>query len=156
MKRNLKKVDIYTDGACSGNPGRGGWAAILFYNGNKKEISGGINQTTNNRMEMFSALSALRMLKYPCEVTLYSDSAYLVDAFNKGWIAEWQRNSWKTASKEEVKNQDLWKALLMETVKHRINFVKVKGHSDNIHNNRCDELAKAAINRVLPAEGVNA
>lgn len=143
----MKKVDIYTDGACSGNPGVGGWGVILIYNGVEKELSGYYKETTNNRMELFSALQGLRELKYPCEVNLYSDSAYLVDAFNKKWLESWKNNRWRTASKDEVKNQDLWKALLTETARHTVTFIKVKGHSDNEYNNRCDRLAREEILR---------
>ena len=141
----MKCVDIYTDGACSGNPGKGGWAAILMYNGAKKEISGASPDTTNNRMELLAIIEGLRALKEGCKVNLYSDSAYSLDAFNKGWIEEWKRNNWRTASKQEVKNVDLWRALLIEVERHEITWIKVKGHSDNEYNNRCDELARRAI-----------
>lgn len=140
-----KKVDIYTDGACSGNPGVGGWGAVLFYRGVRKEMSGAEGQTTNNRMELTAMIRALSALKEDCEVTLYSDSAYCVDAFNKGWIASWKANGWRTADKSEVKNLDLWQELLALAERHKVTFVKVKGHSDNEHNNRCDALARAAI-----------
>ena len=140
-----KKVDIYTDGACSGNPGVGGWGAVLFYRGVRKELSGAEGQTTNNRMELTAMIRALSALKEDCEVTLYSDSAYCVDAFNKGWIASWKANGWRTADKSEVKNPDLWQELLALAERHKVTFVKVKGHSDNEHNNRCDALARAAI-----------
>lgn len=140
-----KKVDIYTDGACSGNPGVGGWGAVLFYRGVRKEMSGAEGQTTNNRMELTAMIRALSALKEDCEVTLYSDSAYCVDAFNKGWIASWKVNGWRTADKSEVKNPDLWQELLALAERHKVTFVKVKGHSDNEHNNRCDALARAAI-----------
>ena len=140
-----KKVDIYTDGACSGNPGVGGWGAVLFYRGVRKEMSGAEGQTTNNRMELTAMIRALSALKEDCEVTLYSDSAYCVDAFNKGWIASWKANGWRTADKSEVKNPDLWQELLALAERHKVTFVKVKGHSDNEHNNRCDDLARAAI-----------
>ncbi len=140
-----KKVDIYTDGACSGNPGVGGWGAVLFYRGVRKEMSGAEGQTTNNRMELTAMIRALSALKEDCEVTLYSDSAYCVDAFNKGWIALWKANGWRTADKSEVKNPDLWQELLALAERHKVTFVKVKGHSDNEHNNRCDTLARAAI-----------
>lgn len=140
-----KKVDIYTDGACSGNPGVGGWGAVLFYRGVRKEMSGAEGQTTNNRMELTAMIRALSALKEDCEVTLYSDSAYCVDAFNKGWIASWKANGWRTADKSEVKNPDLWQELLALAERHKVIFVKVKGHSDNEHNNRCDALARAAI-----------
>ena len=140
-----KIVEIYTDGACSGNPGPGGWAAVLMYGDKKKEISGGESQTTNQRMEMKAAVEALKALKYSCEVSLYSDSAYLVNAFNQGWLDRWQRNGWKTSQKKPVENKDLWEELLKLTEKHRVKFVKVKGHSDNQYNNRCDELARTEI-----------
>lgn len=140
-----KKVDIYTDGACSGNPGVGGWGAVLFYRGVRREMSGAEGQTTNNRMELTAMIRALSALKEDCEVTLYSDSAYCVDAFNKGWIASWKANGWRTADKSEVKNPDLWQELLALAERHKVTFVKVKGHSDNEHNNRCDALARAAI-----------
>ena len=141
----MKKVDIYTDGACSGNPGKGGWGAILIYNGVEKEISGNAPETTNNRMELLAIISALRALKESCEVTLYSDSAYSLDPFNKGWIYDWQKNNWKNSSKQEVKNTDLWLALLLEVKKHQITWVKVKGHADNEYNNKCDAIARKAI-----------
>lgn len=141
----MKKVDIYTDGACSGNPGKGGWAAILIYNGVEKELSGGAPETTNNRMELLAIIEGLRALKESCEVSLYSDSAYALEPFNKGWIYDWQKNNWKTSSKQDVKNVDLWLALLLEIKKHKITWIKVKGHADNVNNNRCDTLARAAI-----------
>lgn len=141
----MKHVDIYTDGACSNNPGKGGWAAILIYRGIEKVISGGYPMTTNNRMELFAIINALMQLKEPCDVTLYSDSAYSLDPFFKDWITKWQNQNWKTLSGEAVKNVDLWKALLIEVNKHKVTFVKVKGHSDNVYNNRCDELARAEI-----------
>ena len=140
-----KKVDIYTDGACSGNPGVGGWGVVLFYRGIRKEMSGAEGDTTNNRMELTAMIKGLSALKFACDVTLYSDSAYCVDAFNQGWIYGWQKNGWRTADKSEVKNVDLWQSLLALTGKHNVAFVKVKGHSDNEHNNRCDALARAAI-----------
>ncbi len=141
----MDKVTIYTDGACSGNPGPGGWGAILMYGDNKKEISGGKKETTNNVMELTAALQALKQLKYPCEVELYSDSAYLVNGFSNGWIYNWKKNNWKTANKEPVKNQEIWEELYNMTQIHKITFIKVKGHSDNEYNNRCDELAREAI-----------
>ena len=146
-----KHVDIYTDGACSGNPGDGGWAAILFYRNFKREISGGERDTTNNRMELKAVIKGLKMLKEPCDVTVYSDSRYCVDAFLQGWVYGWQRNGWRTASKEDVKNVDLWKELLSAMKPHKVTFVKVKGHADNEHNNRCDALARAAIAALPPA-----
>lgn len=141
----MEKVTIYTDGACSGNPGPGGWGAILMYGDNKKEISGGQKNTTNNIMELTAALEALKLLKYPCKVELYSDSAYLVNGFSNGWIYNWKKNNWKTASKEPVKNKEIWEEIYNLTKVHQVKFIKVKGHSDNIYNNRCDELARNAI-----------
>ena len=141
----MKKVNIYTDGACSGNPGPGGWGAILEFGPHIKGMSGFMAGTTNNRMELFAAISALGALKEPCEVDLYSDSAYLVNAFNEHWIDGWKKNGWKNAAKAPVENQDLWFILLAQTKKHHVNFYKVKGHADNPRNNRCDELARAAI-----------
>ncbi len=144
----MEKVVIYTDGACSGNPGPGGWGAILMYGENKKEISAGKKDTTNNIMELTAALEALKLLKYPCEVDLYSDSAYLVNGFTNGWIYNWKKNNWKTANKEPVKNKEIWEELYNMTQKHKITFIKVKGHSDNDYNNRCDELARQAIKQL--------
>ena len=141
----MDKVIIYTDGACSGNPGPGGWGAILMYQGNQKEISGGKSNTTNNVMELTAVIEALKMLKYPCEVELYSDSAYVVNAFIQKWIDNWMKNNWRTSNKEPVKNQELWKELYDLTKIHKVKFIKVKGHSDNEFNNRCDEMARNAI-----------
>lgn len=141
----MKKVEIYTDGACSGNPGVGGWAAILMYNGHMKEFSGYDKSTTNNRMEMFAVIQGLTQLKETCIVTVYSDSAYVTEAFNKNWIKNWENNNWKTADNKDVKNRDLWNDLLIKINKHNVSFVKVKGHSDNEFNNKCDELARNAI-----------
>lgn len=141
----MEKVIIYTDGACSGNPGPGGWGSILMYKENKKEISGGNSNTTNNIMEITAVIEALKLLKHECEVQVYSDSAYVVNAFNQGWIYNWKKNNWKTASKEPVKNKELWEELYGFTKMHKIEFIKVKGHSDNQFNNRCDELARNAI-----------
>lgn len=141
----MEKVIIYTDGACSGNPGPGGWGAILMYHENKKEISGGEKNTTNNIMELTAVIEGLKALKFPCEVELYSDSAYVVNAFEQGWIYNWVKNNWKTAGKDSVKNQELWQELYELTKTHKVKFNKVKGHSDNEYNNRCDELARNAI-----------
>lgn len=141
----MKKVDLYTDGACSGNPGVGGWGAILIYNGHEKEISGYNKDTTNNRMEIFAVIQGLKQLNQPCEVTVYSDSAYVCNAFLENWIEDWQANNWKTKSKDKVKNDDLWKLLLMQMEDHKVSFVKVKGHADNVYNNRCDKLATGEI-----------
>lgn len=144
----MKKVTIYTDGACSGNPGNGGYGAVLMYNGHQKEISGGEPNTTNNRMELLAAIKALELLKEPCRVDLYSDSAYMVNAFNQNWIDAWLKNNFHGADKKEVKNQDLWKQLIGLTNTHDVNFIKVKGHADNEFNNRCDFLATSAIDRI--------
>ena len=141
----MKKVTIYTDGACSGNPGPGGWGAILMYNGTSKEISGAAKDTTNNIMEITAVLESLKLLKEECEVEVYSDSAYVVNAFNQGWIENWKKNNWRTAGKDPVKNQSLWEELYALTQKHKVEFIKVKGHSDNEYNNRCDFLATSAI-----------
>ena len=141
----MKKIKIYTDGACSGNPGPGGWGAILIYEENKKEIWGASSNTTNNIMEITAVLEALKLLKEECEVEIYSDSAYVVNAFNQGWIYNWKKNNWKTANKEPVKNRELWEELYIYTKKHHLKFIKVKGHSDNEFNNRCDYLATSAI-----------
>ena len=135
----MEKVTIYTDGACSG------WGAIVMHNENKKELSGGIKDTTNNIMEITAVLEALKALKFPCEVDIYSDSAYVVNCFNQGWIYNWLKKGWKTASGENVKNKELWEELYNLTKVHNVTFHKVKGHADNEYNNRCDELARNAI-----------
>lgn len=144
----MKKVDLYTDGACSGNPGAGGYGAILIYRGIEKEISGGEPSTTNNRMEIFAVIAGLRCLKESCDVTIYSDSAYTVNAFNEGWIQGWKTNGWKKADGKPVLNADLWLELLSLMEPHEIRFVKVKGHADNEYNNRCDALARSAIKKL--------
>lgn len=137
----MKTVRIYTDGACSGNPGPGGWGAILCYNGTEKELSGGEAMTTNNRMELTGVISALRALKEPCIVELYSDSKYVVDALAKGWAVSWRSRGWVKADKKPALNADLWQELLTLTEKHRVDCHWVKGHADNPYNNRCDALA---------------
>ena len=142
-----KQVTIYTDGACSGNPGPGGWGAVLGYQGRQKELSGYEAQTTNNRMELTAAIMALKALKEPCTVSLYSDSAYLVNAFRKGWLANWQKNHWLKSDKKPVENQDLWEQLAELTGIHEVQWLKVKGHADVELNNRCDELARDEIKR---------
>ncbi len=147
MSRRLKEVTIYTDGACRGNPGPGGWAALLMFQGVEKELTGAEKNTTNQRMEMMAALQGLKALKEPCRVFLYSDSAYLVNAFNQNWLKKWQRNGWMTINEKPVVNQDLWKELLELSRKHRVEWIKVKGHSDNALNNRVDRLAQKAIDK---------
>ena len=139
----MKTVTIYTDGACSGNPGPGGWGAILEWQGHEKELSGGEAQTTNNRMELTAVLTALRLLKEPCTVELYSDSKYVVDAIDKGWLYGWQKKGWIKADKKPVLNVDLWQRLLPELKRHDVHLHWVKGHAENEKNNRCDQLAVA-------------
>jgi ribonuclease HI len=149
----MKQVTIYTDGACSGNPGPGGWAAILIYQGREKELSGGERQTTNNRMEMTAVISALEALKEPCEVELWSDSRYVVDALEKGWAESWQKKGWKRSNKEPALNPDLWTMLLDLTRQHEMHYHWVKGHADNEYNNRCDALAVAQRDRYASRGG---
>jgi len=144
MSGELTKVTLYTDGACSGNPGPGGWAALLMVDKYKKELSGGEAVTTNNRMELLAVINGLKALSRPCEVDVYSDSAYVVNAFLQKWIVSWQRNGWRNSAKAEVANKDLWQELLKLTDVHKVKFIKVKGHADNEYNNRCDELAVKA------------
>lgn len=144
----MEKVIIYTDGACSGNPGPGGYGSILMYKDTKKEISGGSKETTNNIMEITAVIEALKLLKFPCEVEVYSDSAYVVNAFLQGWLENWKKNNWRTAGKDPVKNKELWQELDSLCSIHKVKFIKVKGHSDNEFNNRCDELARNAINNL--------
>ena len=141
----MKKVTLYTDGACSGNPGIGGWGAVLIYNGHEKRISGAEPATTNNRMEIYAVIMGLECLKEPCEVTVYSDSAYTVNAFSNGWVFEWEKNSWRKSDNKPVLNIDLWQRLLELTRVNKVQFVKVKGHADNEYNNICDKLATTAI-----------
>ena len=144
----MKKIDLYTDGACSGNPGVGGWACVLIYNGIRKTISGGEKETTNNRMELMAVIRGLETLKQECIVDIYSDSAYVVNAIEKGWIDNWQKNGWKTAKKDDVLNKDLWQKLLELTKKHPSTFIKVKGHADNELNNLCDKMAVEEVNKI--------
>ena len=139
----MKTVTLYTDGACSGNPGPGGWGAILVYNGVEKVLSGGENATTNNRMELTAVIEGLKALKESCIVELYSDSKYVIDALEKGWAASWQRRGWIKSDKKPAVNPDLWELLLAFTQKHEMRYHWVKGHADNPMNNRCDELAVA-------------
>ena len=139
----MKTVTLYTDGACSGNPGPGGWGAILEYAGTEKELSGGEAQTTNNRMELTAVIAGLSALKEPCIVELYSDSKYVIDGLSKGWAASWQKNGWKKSDKKPALNPDLWEKLLKLTTIHTLRYHWVKGHADNPKNNRCDQLAVA-------------
>ena len=140
----MKKVEIYADGACKGNPGPGGYGCVLLYRGHRLELSRGFRRTTNNRMEILAVIEALKALKEPCEIDFYSDSRYVVNAIEQGWLAKWVRMNWRKADKSKVLNQDLWEALLKEMVQHKIHFHWVKGHAENEHNNRCDALASAA------------
>ena len=139
----MKTVTIYTDGACSGNPGPGGWAAILTFGGAEKELSGGEAHTTNNRMELTGVIRALAQLKEPCVVELYSDSKYVVDAISKGWAESWRKNGWRKADKKPALNIDLWEQLLELLARHQVHLHWVKGHASNEYNNRCDQLAVA-------------
>ena len=136
-----KEVTLYTDGACSGNPGPGGYGAILIYKGIERELSGGEPITTNNKMEIMAVIQGLKILKEACNVTVYSDNAYVVNAIKQGWIKSWKKNNWRKNDGSEVKNVDLWTELDRLMNFHSVNFVKVKGHSDNVYNNRCDKLA---------------
>ena len=141
----MKIVDIYTDGACSGNPGAGGYGAVLLYGGVRREISAAYARTTNNRMEILAAIVALEALKESCRVNLHSDSRYLVDAIEKGWVTRWQAAGWMRNKKEAAQNADLWERLLPLLARHKVRFIWVRGHADNAENNRCDVLARAAI-----------
>ena len=141
----MKEVTLYTDGACSGNPGAGGWGAVLLYGEHRREMKGGERETTNNRMELTAVIEGLKALKYPCRVEVYSDSSYTVNGFEEGWIYAWEKSGWKKADKKPVLNDDLWKELLALTRRHEVVFHWVKGHADNELNNRCDALARSAI-----------
>ncbi len=144
-----KEVYIYTDGSCSGNPGPGGWAAILRYGATEKEISGGEPETTNNRMELIAVISALELLKEPCRVRLYSDSRYVCDSVSKGWARSWKAKGWKRADKSPAKNSELWDRLLALLDVHEVEFFWVRGHAENEYNNRCDKLAVAESKKYL-------
>ena len=137
----MKKVVIYTDGACSGNPGKGGWGAVLIYGKIEREISGSEEVTTNNKMELTACVESLKLLKEPCEVELYSDSAYVVNAFNDNWIEGWIKNDWKNSQKKPVANKEIWEELIALTQKHKVTFNKVKGHAGDKYNEICDALA---------------
>ncbi len=141
----MKQVTIYTDGACSGNPGMGGYCAILTYLGHQKTVSGFEDMTTNNKMELTAIIEGLKALKEPCKVEIYSDSSYCVNAINNNWITAWRSNGWKTSDKKEVKNIELWQELLEYMKKHEVTFIKVKGHADNELNNLCDKIARKEI-----------
>ena len=143
-----KRVTLYTDGACSGNPGIGGWGCVLIFGESRLELSGGEPETTNNRMELTAVIAALARLKYPCRVEVYSDSAYVVNAFMQDWVSGWKRGNWRKADKKPVLNADLWKRLISLTEIHEVEFHKVKGHADNALNNRCDELARGAVEKI--------
>ncbi len=145
----MKQVDIYTDGACTGNPGAGGYCAILIYNGVEKVVSGSESYTTNNRMELLAVIKGLETLKFSCYAKVYSDSQYVVEAFNKGWIETWSQNGWKTANKKEVKNVDLWMRLIELCSFHKVEYIKVKGHADNEYNNRCDKIAVSEYTKLI-------
>ncbi len=148
-----KNVTVHTDGACLGNPGPGGWAAVLQYGETRKELSGGFILTTNNRMETLAVIEALASLKYPCRVDLYTDSRYVRDAVEAGWLAGWQRNGWKTSGKKPVKNQDLWQRLLPLLRTHEVRLHWLRGHAGHPENERCDRLARAAAQgRGLPPD----
>lgn len=137
----MKKLNIYTDGACSGNPGKGGWGAVLVYNGIEKEISGAEMHTTNNRMELTAVIKALQLLKEPCEVELTTDSKYVCDAVNKGWVYEWKKKGWIKSDKKPALNVDLWEELLKQLNIHKVTFIWVKGHNGHPYNEKCDKLA---------------
>lgn len=145
----MKHVDIYTDGACRGNPGRGGWGAILVYGSREKELSGGESMTTNNRMELMGAIAALEALREPCDVTLTSDSKYLTDAINKGWLTSWKKNGWIKADKKPVLNVELWQRLDALLQLHTVRFVWVHGHMGHEYNERCDVLATTFADNLL-------
>ena len=153
---NKKLVRLYTDGACSGNPGPGGWAAILKFGPHQKEISDNMSHTTNNRMELFAVISGLGALKQSCKVEVYSDSTYVVNAFNQNWIESWLKRGWKTSDNKPVENQDLWRLLLITMRKHDVSFHKVPGHQDHAENNRCDELARSEVQKIIAQNAVMA
>ena len=146
----MKKVELYTDGACSYNPGPGGYGIVLIYKKTVKEFSGYNPETTNNQMELTAVIEVLKKLKEPCAVTIYTDSAYVLNAFEQGWIDNWLQNNWKNAKKKPVLNKELWLALLQQLKPHKVTWVKVKGHADNFYNNRCDELATGEVAKNAP------
>lgn len=144
MSDSLPEVILYTDGACSGNPGPGGWGALLLWKGKEREMTGGAPDTTNNRMEMMAVIEGLKALKKPCHVKIHSDSALIVNTFKKGWIESWQKKGWRKSNKKPVENRDLWEKMLNAMEPHTIEWIKVKGHADNQLNNRVDRLAVEA------------
>ena len=144
----MKEVELYTDGSCSGNPGPGGWGAILRFRGLEKELSGGERETTNNRMELTAAIRGLEALKEPCRVALYTDSQYIANAINQHWLVNWKKRGWKKADKSPVLNRELWEALDAQLSRHDVTFHWVKGHADNAYNNRCDALAVAQTRKM--------
>ena len=150
----MKKVELYTDGACSYNPGPGGYGIVLRYKEVQKEFSGFCENTTNNRMEITAVIEGFKLLKEPCEVTVYSDSAYTLNAFLEGWLENWQKNNWRTAGKKQVLNVDLWQELLEVIKPHEVTWIKVKGHADNELNNRCDALARKQIEDNIKKEDI--
>ena len=152
MSEDRKRVILYTDGACSGNPGAGGYGAVLIYGEHRRELRGAEAKTTNNRMEITAVIKGLERLKVPCDVDVYSDSAYTVNAFDQGWIYGWLKGGWKKSDGKDVLNADLWQRLYALTRKHNVVFHKVKGHADNELNNRCDELARSAISALAGRE----
>lgn len=143
----MKAVTIYTDGACSGNPGPGGYGVVMLYGSARKELSGGFHKTTNNRMEVLAVIRGLEALKEPCNVKLYSDSKYVVDAIEKGWAVKWRSQGWMRNKKERASNEDLWERLLELLKIHKVSFIWVKGHADNLENERCDQLARVALQK---------
>ena len=149
----IKEVEIYTDGACSGNPGKGGYAGILIYKGVEKIVSGGEEMTTNNKMELMAVIVALEALKEPCIVTVTSDSKYVVDAITKGWLDSWMSRGWKKADGKPALNADLWERLTVQLRRHKVTFVWVKGHAGHPYNERCDRLAVEAIEKCRRAQG---
>ncbi len=153
MSNELKKVEIFADGACSGNPGPGGWGTILRCNGAEKELSGGAADTTNNRMEITAVLEGLRALKYPCSVTVTTDSQYVYNSVTKGWAEGWRKNSWVKKDKKPALNADLWEELLNEIAKHEVNFIWIKGHNGHSENERCDALAVAQSEKYKSLKG---
>ncbi len=141
MSKELKQIELYSDGACSGNPGPGGWGALLRFKDVEKELSGGERETTNNRMELMGVISGLESLKEPCMVKIFTDSKYIADAFLKNWLDSWQKNGWKTAAKKPVKNRELWERLLIQAARHKLTWNWIRGHAGHPENERCDKLA---------------